>query len=586
MGFGAPKLKDLQLTKLNLQKKESICKILLNNIEKGFGFLCFILKSKIKLLITDTNTLNKADINYKKELTIVLNNEKKEIKTSIPRATYMDENNKIMILEIKDEDNFEKFNFLDFDESIDKNDPNKAYKKKEIYILPYELKDENKYPAGKIQSIDKRDYTIEHDCNNIDKKDKFLGPILLLDNYQVIGFNKKKDYGILLINFIDEFIKILEEEKNKKEQENREKEENKDNRVNTNGNNDNEKNEIKNEDGENINNEMSDSQAVRNVIDDNKKVIEGEKVKIKSYKTDNPKIDDQINRNKNYLNILRLEIKVDDKDKDVYFIDNNNKKDEKKKENNIRVNGFMEEINKYKNDVIVNIKSPNNDKNKVVGLNKFNPKVIGIYTVEIKFPRPIKNCGYMFYNCYNIINVDLKKFDFSEITNMNDMFSGCTNLRHIEFSDENIEKVKDISYMFSHCINLEEIDLSKFNTKNVTSMAGMFQHCENIKEINLQNFHTNEVTQLSCMFNNCYNLSKITFSNDFRIYNVMFMPWMFYGCENLKTIDLSSFEIINLKDMTDMFEGCDILDKIYVNEYYIRIFKASNKNIEKKFYIK
>ena len=44
--------------------------------------------------------------------------------------------------------------------------------KKEIYILPYELKDENKYPAGKIQSIDKRDYTIEHDCNNIDKKDK------------------------------------------------------------------------------------------------------------------------------------------------------------------------------------------------------------------------------------------------------------------------------------------------------------------------------------------------------------------------------------------------------------------------------
>ena len=114
-------------------------------------------------------------------------------------------------------------------------------------------------------------------------------------------------------------------------------------------------------------------------------------------------------------------------------------------------------------------------------------------------------------------------------------------------------------------------------------MAGMFQHCENIKEINLQNFYTNDLTKLGCMFNNCYNLSKVTFSNNFSIYKVMLMPWMFYGCKKLTTIDLSSFEIINLKEMTDMFEGCDILDKIYVYEYYIRIFKAWNKNIEEKF---
>ena len=135
MGFGSPKLKDFQIRRLNRQMKESTCKILINNIEKGFGFLCFIPQSKIKILITDNNTLNITDINYKKDLIIILNNEKKEIKTNIPRATYMNENNEIMILEIKNEDNLGKFNFLEFDENIDKNDPNKVYQKKEIYYL-------------------------------------------------------------------------------------------------------------------------------------------------------------------------------------------------------------------------------------------------------------------------------------------------------------------------------------------------------------------------------------------------------------------------------------------------------------------
>ena len=49
--------------------------------------------------------------------------------------------------------------------------------------------------------------------------------------------------------------------------------------------------------------------------------------------------------------------------------------------------------------------------------------------------------GYMFYECENLINLDLSNF--------------------------NTNNVIDMSYMFYKCENLINIDLSGFNTKNV-----------------------------------------------------------------------------------------------------------------------
>ena len=306
MRSSSPKPTDLQKKRLNRQMKESICKIIINKKEKGFGFLCLIPKSKTKILITDTNTLNISDINYKKNLEIIsnneTNNEHKEIKTEIPRAYYMDEKNEIMILEIKDEDNLEKkFNFLEYDENTENNDPNELYKKKEIYLLPYELKDEKKYPVGKIKSINKNDYTIEHDCNNISNKDKFLAPILLLEIFQVIGFNKKEDYGILLKKFIDEFI--IEEKKLK---EKLEKEKEVDNKNNIIVNNEIKQNKTKNGFEENKeDSEDNNSQVIKNEIDKNKKEMEIKKKGIrKSYNT--PQSEIKIDNSEKKMGKLKL----------------------------------------------------------------------------------------------------------------------------------------------------------------------------------------------------------------------------------------------------------------------------------------
>ena len=250
----------------------------------------------------------------------------------------------------------------------------------------------------------------------------------------------------------------------------------------------------------------------------------------------------------------------------------------------------MEEIDEYKDEIKLNIILPNKKRKENLPFsNNFKPESKDynqngncIYIVEVEFPKPIINCGYMFYDCNNIIEVDLSNFDTSNITNMNDMFSYCINVRKIKFpSNANksniIEKVTNMNYMFNYCKNLEEIDLSIFKTENVTSMGGMFQNCEKLEKINLENFNTKNVVQLGCMFNDCYNLKEITFSQDFTISKALFIPWMFYGCESLKKLDLRYFNFRNVMDRSKIFGGCDQLKVVDVNRDDFVIFNSLSK---------
>ena len=85
-------------------------------------------------------------------------------------------------------------------------------------------------------------------------------------------------------------------------------------------------------------------------------------------------------------------------------------------------------------------------------------------------------------------------------------------------------------------------------------MCKMFYGCENLKLLNLSNFNTKKVRNMSNMF---------------------------YGCENLADLDISSFNCDLVKNMDKMFYGCKnfiyknlslLSDKDYNNyrnEYFI-----------------
>ena len=67
-----------------------------------------------------------------------------------------------------------------------------------------------------------------------------------------------------------------------------------------------------------------------------------------------------------------------------------------------------------------------------------------VNVVELIWYSNIEKCDYMFYQCRNIIEIDLSHFDSSEVVSMNRMFYECSSLTSINLSNLNTEKVTDM----------------------------------------------------------------------------------------------------------------------------------------------
>ena len=507
----------------------------------------FISKNKKKILITKYNRRIEEIIKGQNDtikLTSIYSDNYMFIDMSIQRESYTDKINNISIIELLDgEDDLDRLKnhkFLEFDDKMNDVKISK-YEDKDIYI-PYKIKD---YPVGVIKSIksdDEKKLIIKHNCNNIETETYYF-PILLLNNYKMIGFNLDREKGIFLKDVLNEFEK--KEKKIKNEEKKNKKRKEKENQTS-------EIVPINITDGENmINDNNNINEEIQKRIDKNKKQFINNIITIY---TNRPKRD----KNKNII-ILLIEVRPEDIRKEIYFFDKN--KDRKQ--------GFLKEIEKRKNDIKIKIVKPDHKEEEEEELafdNKFIPDIDGNYKIEIEFEGRINDCSYMFYGCSNIFYADLSNLDFTDVTNMTDMFNYCENIQEIKFNNMNSVNVDNMAYIFNYCKKLEKItNLNTFNTENVTNMAGMFQHCEALKEINISNFNTKNVTQLSCMFNDCYNLENIILPKDFSTDKLMLMPWMFFGCEKLKSIDLSSLKMDNVFDMNIMFGGCDNLNEIKVN---------------------
>ena len=558
MGFGSSKikLKKEQKIKLDEQIKKSIFKMTVNKEKIGYGFLAISPQTKTQILIS---RISKNDSkfflkeNYEQNDIEIIFDNKDPIMPEISRIIHYNENNEIIILEIKPEDELndkERFLHFDFDDEKAENELS-TYLNKEIYILPYRENNKKEYPTGKIQNKE-NDNIILHNCKDIelDKETKlFPFPICLLENYNVIGLNEDKTKGVYLKNILEDFNENVMQSK-KEEKENK-----------------------------NIIIKKKLSSEIKKKIERNRQEMN----KKKGGMPVNEKVDIlSMKNNEQNIMILNINVNINDVNNEVYFFDNYKYKNT---EATKREKGFLKEIEDFKEKIKIKLIKPNNNEEELAYSNKFIPNEEGAYIIEIEIPELIKDCSFMFYGCTNITDIDLSTFDFQSTTNMNDMFNYCINVKEIKFSQFEIKNVINTSYMFNYCKNLLAIDLSKVNTENVVSMAGMFQHCEKLKKLDLSNFDIKNNTQLSCMFNDCYELEEIIFSQNFDTEKVVFMPWMFYGCENLRNLDLTSFNFNKnvIRDMSQMFIGCDKLEEIKVNEQNKKFFISTNNEIFAKF---
>jgi surface protein len=80
----------------------------------------------------------------------------------------------------------------------------------------------------------------------------------------------------------------------------------------------------------------------------------------------------------------------------------------------------------------------------------------------------VTNIERMFYDCYDLISVDLSNIYTDNVTSMKRMFSYCNNLNYLNLGNGfDVSSVTDMSYMFDNCESLKELDLNKTLNKNL-----------------------------------------------------------------------------------------------------------------------
>ena len=112
----------------------------------------------------------------------------------------------------------------------------------------------------------------------------------------------------------------------------------------------------------------------------------------------------------------------------------------------------------------------------------------------------------------------------------------------------------------------EQILSAEINVSGMTDASHLFYGCKNMKSLNVTNFDTHNATTMTGMFRDCSALTDLNLSN-FETSNVRDMSDMFSGCSNLITLDVSRFNTENVTDMHNMFRNCSNLTRLNISNF-------------------
>ena len=131
---------------------------------------------------------------------------------------------------------------------------------------------------------------------------------------------------------------------------------------------------------------------------------------------------------------------------------------------------------------------------------------------------------------------------------------------------------------FNGFLQLTEIKgIKNLNTSNVSDMAYMFAGCSNLKSVDLTYMNLQKVEDMSYMFYYCLALNTV-YLKGLNTYNVKYMNSMFEFCTSLGYLDLSSFNTQNVQNVQKMFFQCRSLKAIYASPMFVvNITKPTSK---------
>ena len=143
-----------------------------------------------------------------------------------------------------------------------------------------------------------------------------------------------------------------------------------------------------------------------------------------------------------------------------------------------------------------------------------------------------------------------------------------TKQNPIDFNDVDVSNI-DSFYNKHYEIGIfektkfEYIDILYWNVSNIKDMGYMFFGCEQLKSIgDISNWNVLRVENMRYMFQGCAQLKSVDLSN-WNVSNVENMDSMFHGCVDLTSVgDLSNWNVSNAENISSMFCKCKQLKSV------------------------
>lgn len=115
------------------------------------------------------------------------------------------------------------------------------------------------------------------------------------------------------------------------------------------------------------------------------------------------------------------------------------------------------------------------------------------------------------------------------------------------------------------------------------NMSYMFYNCNNIKTIPKLNIDTSNVTNMYAMFNNCISLTSLDLSN-FNTSNVTDMSNMFNNCNSLTNV-IGSLDLNSCTNIRYMFNNCNSNVHIHLKNVPSSLNLSNSRGTEGQHYI-
>lgn len=173
------------------------------------------------------------------------------------------------------------------------------------------------------------------------------------------------------------------------------------------------------------------------------------------------------------------------------------------------------------------------------------------------------NMKSMFNGCISLVQISgIENLDVGNVENMASLFYNCTSLSTLDLSKWDTSSCTDMSSMFYNCISLTSLDLSKWDVSKVVTFAGMFAakanadgHGSNgtLESLDVTGWDISSCKYLDSMFGGQGKLTSLAVDTWTGANAIENMGWMFWGCESLKSVDLSNFDTKNVVSFHHLF---------------------------------